>query len=68
MNRQHHMNSDDRVDKRFLEQFRVQMLWMVAAVIVLAVIGLAVLSPWTSDDDSSSPALPTPVSAGTPNP
>jgi hypothetical protein len=68
MNRQNHMNRDERVDKPFLVQFRAQLLWLVLAVIVFAAILLAVLTPWTSDSDSSSPALPTPAAQGTPNP
>lgn len=68
MSRQHEMNSDERIDKPFLEQFRAHLLWPILAVIVFAAIGLFVLSPWTSDSDSGSPALPTPSSAGTPNP
>jgi hypothetical protein len=69
MNRQSHVNPDDRVDHNFLGQFRIQMLWLVIAVIVLALIGLALLSPWSDDsDDSGAPALPTPAQSGTPSP
>jgi hypothetical protein len=69
VNQQHgHTHSDRRIDKVFLEGFQAHVLWLVIAVVVLAIIGLFVLSPWSSNDDSGAPALPTPNVAGTPNP
>ncbi len=68
MNRQDHANSDQRVDKPFIQNFAPHLLWPVLAVIVIAAIGLFVLSPWADDSDSATPALPTPATSGTPNP
>jgi hypothetical protein len=69
MARQDHMNSDEKIDHRFLANFRGHLLWPIFAVIVFVIIGLAVLSPWAGDDNDIGPnALPTPVQAGTPSP
>ena len=64
------MNHDERVDRPFLSNFFPHLLWPVLAVIVIAAIGLFVLTPWSDDvsDEGTTPAMPTPSLAGTPNP
>jgi len=64
------MSTEKRVERSFMADFKVQILWLVVAVAVIAVAGLFVLSPWSDDesDDPTAPALSTPPAAGTPNP
>jgi hypothetical protein len=69
MNRQDDMRNEDRMDRPFMAKFTPHLLWPILAVVVMAAIGLFVLSPWADDDNDEGPiAQPTPISAGTPNP